>query len=192
MGKSLIGRLPVEWSPTDGWSIDKGDRFLLDQIEADLRQISGGRPVRLTLSVAPYRRRRSDQQNRMMWALLTIMASAYNGGRTGGVTAEDCYLEMLERYGARVDYLEAPVAALPILRENYRVVHVVELLDDNRCTVKCSAGSSSFTTDQMAQLIDGIFDRLAEMGVNDAEVTGYWREWRAEELPARQKGADAG
>lgn len=179
----MIGRFPVEWSPAGGWSIDNGDRFLLEQVEDALRQIGGGGPVRLRVSIALYRRHRSDRQNRMMWALLTIMADAYNGGRTGGVTPEDCYLEMLEKYGARVDYLDAPVAALPILRENYRVVHVVELLDGDRCTVKCSAGSSSFTTDQMTQLIDGIFDRLAEMGVSNAVVTDYWRDWRAEKMP---------
>lgn len=185
MGRQVIGRLPVEWSPSEGWTVEKGDRFLLEQIEADLRQRGGGKPVRLIVSVAPYRRHRSDRQNRLMWALLSIMADAYNGGRTGGVTPEDCYLDMLEQYGARVDHLEAPAAALPILRQNYRVVHVVELLDNDRCVVKCSAGSSQFSTEQMAQLIDGIFDRLAEMGVNDAETTSYWREWKADALPKR-------
>ena len=118
-----------------------------------------------------------------MWALLTIMADHYNGGRTGGVTPEDCYTEMLEQYGAAFDYLEVPVGAVPILRKSYRLVHVVELLDGNRCTVKCSQGSSSFTTEQMGQLINGIFDRLAEMGVNDPNVTAYWQEWQ--EVPKR-------
>ena len=113
-----------------------------------------------------------------MWALLTIMADAYNAGRTGGVTPEDCYLEMLEKYGAKVDYLECPAGALDILRGCYRLVHVVEILDGNRCTVKCTQGSSTFTTGEMKNLIDGIFDRLAEMGVNDPIVTAYWQEWK--------------
>lgn len=49
--------------------------------------------------------------------------------------------------------------------------------DNNRCTVKCTQGSSTFTTGEMKNLIDGIFDRLAEMGVNDPVVTAYWQEW---------------
>lgn len=86
-------------------------------------------------------------------------------------------LEMLEKYGAKVDYLEVPAGALDILRGCYRLVHLVEILDGNRCTVKCTQGSSTFTTGEMKNLIDGIFDRLAEMGVNDPMVTAYWQEW---------------
>lgn len=103
----------------------------------------------------------------------------------GSVSPEDCYFSMLEEYGLEYDFLELPVAALPILRNAYRLVHVVELLDDDRCTAKASMGSSSFTTAQMAAFIDGIFDRLAEMGINDPNVTQYWQEWK--EVPRWKK-----
>ena len=83
-----------------------------------------------------------------------------------------------EEYGLEYDFLELPVAAVPILRNAYRLVHIVELLDNDRCTVKASMGSSSFSTAQMTAFIDGIFDRLAEMGVNDPNVTAYWQEWQ--------------
>ena len=98
--------------------------------------------------------------------------------RTGGGTPEGCYLDMLEKYGAKVDFLEVPAGALEILRRCYRLVHVVEILKNDRCTVKWTQGSSSFTTAEMKNLIDGIFDRLAEMGVNDPMVTAYWQEWK--------------
>ena len=78
----------------------------------------------------------------------------------------------------KVDFLEVPAGALEILRRCYRLVHVVEILDNDRCTVKCTQGSSAFTTAEMKNLIDGIFDRLAEMGVNDPMVTAYWQEWK--------------
>lgn len=29
----------------------------------------------------------------------------------------------------------------------------------------------------MKNMIEGIFDRLAEMGVSDPLVTAYWQEW---------------
>ena len=94
----------------------------------------------LTLTVEPERKGRSTQQNRLMWALLTIMADAYNAGRTGGVTPEECYLDMLEKYGAKVDFLEVPAGALEILRRCYRLVHVVEILNnDRRCGPLLSA-----------------------------------------------------
>ena len=68
--------------------------------------------------------------------------------------------------------------AVPNLKLGYRVVKVVELLDGNIVTVKCVEGSSHFTAQEMRDFIESIFDRLAEMGVDDAEVTGYYRDWR--------------
>ena len=107
-----------------------------------------------------------------------VSSSRRTAGRAGGVSPEDCYQQMLEEYGLEYDFLELPVAAVPILRKAYRLVHVVELLDNDRCTVKASMGSSSFTTAQMTAFIDGIFDRLAEMGVNDPNVTAYYQQWQ--------------
>ena len=179
MGK-VIGRLPVIYDPaTRRVTVESTVEFVEVQLRQRLDELAQGKPLHLTVTVEPERKGRSVQQNRMMWALLTIMADAYNAGHTGGVTPEDCYLEMLEKYGAKVDFLEVPGGALDILRGCYRVVHVVEILDNNRCTVKCTQGSSTFDTHEMKQLIDGIFDRLAEMGVNDPLVTAYWQEWRA-------------
>lgn len=177
MGK-VIGRLPVVYDPaTRRLTVESAGEFVKKQIFQRLDELAKGKPLRLTLTVEPERRGRSTAQNSLMWALLTIMADHYNAGRTGGVTPKDCYLDMLAEYGAKVDYLECPAGALDILRGSYRLVHVVEILDNNRCTVKCTQGSSTFTTQEMKNLIDGIFDRLAEMGVNDPVVTAYWQEW---------------
>ena len=178
MGK-VIGRLPVVYDPaTQRVQVESSAEFVETQLLQRLDDLAHGQPLRLTLTVEPERKGRSSSQNRLMWALLTIMADAYNAGRTGGVTPEDCYLEMLEKYGAKVNYLEVPAGALDILRGCYRLVHVVEILDGNRCTFKFTQGSSTFTTGEMKNLIDGIFDRLAEMGVNDPVVTAYWQEWK--------------
>lgn len=178
MGK-VIGRLPVVYDPAARRvQVESSAEFVETQLLQRLDELAHGQPLHITLTVEPVNKARSTAQNSLMWALLTIMADHYNGGRTGGVTPEDCYLEMLEKYGAKVDYLEVPAGALDILRGCYRLVHLVEILDGNRCTVKCTQGSSTFTTGEMKNLIDGIFDRLAEMGVNDPIVTAYWQEWK--------------
>ena len=174
----MIGRLPVVYDPqSQRIQVENAGEFVEKQIYQRLDELAQGQPLHLTLTVEPERKGRSIAQNSLMWALLTIMADHYNAGRTGGVTPEDCYLEMLEKYGAKVDYLEVPAGALDILRGCYRLVHLVEILDHDRCTVKCTQGSSTFTTAEMKNLIDGIFDRLAEMGVSDPVVTAYWQEW---------------
>ena len=178
MGK-VIGRLPVVYDPaTRRLTVESAGEFVETQLFQRLDELAKDKPLHLTVTIEPERKGRSTSQNRLMWALLTIMADHYNAGRTGGVTPEDCYLEMLEKYGAKVDYLEVPAGALEILRGCYRLVHLVEILDNNRCTVKCTQGSSTFTTQEMKNMIDGIFDRLAEMGVNDPIVTAYWQEWK--------------
>lgn len=178
MANRVIGRLPVVYNPQSHCiEVENTAEFVETQIFQRLDDLAHGQPLRLTLTVEPEHHKRSTAQNSLMWALLTIMADHYNGGRTGGVTPEDCYLEMLEKYGAKVDYLEVPAGALDILRGCYRLVHLVEILDNNRCTVKCTQGSSTFTTQEMKNMIDGIFDRLAEMGVSDPLVTAYWQEW---------------
>ena len=44
-------------------------------------------------------------------------------------------------------------------------------------------GSSSFDRQQMHDFLERIFDRLAEAGVDDAETTEQYRDWRrADEL----------
>lgn len=178
MASRVIGRLPVVYNPqSHRIEVENTAEFVETQIFQRLDDLAHGQPLRLTLTVEPEHRGRTTAQNSLMWALLTIMADHYNGGRTGGITPEDCYLEMLEKYGAKVDYLEVPAGALDILRGCYRLVHLVEILDNNRCTVKCTQGSSAFTTQEMKNMIDGIFDRLAEMGVSDPLVTAYWQEW---------------
>lgn len=178
MGK-VIGRLPVVYDPdTRRAAVENTGEFVEKQLLQRLDELAKGKPLRLTVTVEPEDRRRSTRQNSLLWALLTRMADHCNGGRTGGVTPEDCYLEMLAQYGAKVDYLEVPSGALEILRRCYRLVHVVEILDNDRCTVKCTQGSSTFSAAEMKDLIDGVFDRLAEMGVSDPLVTAYWQEWK--------------
>lgn len=184
MGKDLIGKLPVIYDPkTQHVTVENSVEFVETQIRQKLDDLAHGEPLRLTVTLEQYRRKRSLEQNRMMWALLTIMADAYNAGQGGGISPEDCYIEMLEEFGLEYYFLEIPQKALPAVRQAFKLVHVVELLDDDRCTVKASMGSSSFSTAQMTDFINRIFDRLAEMGVNDPNVTACWMEWQ--EVPKR-------
>lgn len=111
MASRVIGRLPVVYYPQTGkLEVENAGEFVEKQIYQRLDELAHGQPLHITLTVEPVNKARSTAQNSLMWALLTIMADHYNGGRTGGVTPEDCYLEMLEKYGAKVDYLEVPAA----------------------------------------------------------------------------------
>lgn len=179
MAGPVIGKVFVNWDPTTAcWGIDPGCRMAWEQLQAQMQKHATDKPYQVSLSISKVSHPRTLAQNRMMWALLTIMAREMSGGRMGDVSPEDCYIQMLEQYGSEFDYLELPVKAVPMLYSGYRVVKIVELLDDDRCIVKAGMGSSVFSTGQMRDLIDGIFDRLADMGVNDPVVTDYWRDWQ--------------
>ena len=86
MGRGdVVGSLPVVYDPTrQQIVVENSAEFVKTQIRQKLDDLAHGSPLRLTLTVERQRKKRSLEQNRMMWALLTVMADHYNGGRTGG------------------------------------------------------------------------------------------------------------
>ena len=132
----------------------------------------------MEIDIRPVKNKRTLDQNRLMWALLNRLALALSGDTPGGVTAEQCYLDLLAEFGAEVETWRVPVKSLPALRSTYRVVQMVELLDNGYCVARLGLGSSSFDRQQMHDFIERIFDRLSEAGVDDAETTEQYRDWR--------------
>lgn len=129
------------------------------------------------------RKKRTLDQNALMWRLLTIYANALNGGRSGGIAPEELYMRMVAKYGV-AEFLMALPEAEGTLKETFRVVQKVDTRDYNgveMCIFKCYFGSSKYDTKEMTNLIEGIFDELAEIGVNaetSVEISEYYKEWR--------------
>lgn len=162
----------------DGLTIDGGYLLEAQRMHAELEHRARGQPLAVEIDIKPVRDKRTLDQNRLMWALLNRLALALSGDIPGGVTAEECYLDLLAEFGAEVETWRVPVKALPALRGAYRVVQLVELLDNGQCIVKVGVGSSNFDRTQMRDFIDRIFDRLYQAGVDDAETTQQYRDWR--------------
>lgn len=178
MAKALIAHLAAWYKPGPaggrGAFVTDGGYLLEEQrMYAELQAKARGQPIPVVVEIKPVRNRRTLDQNRLMWALLTKMARHY-----GNTTPEACYLDLLADAGVDVNHWRVPVAALSTLRKAYRVVQVVELLGDDMCIVRIGLGSSTFTRSEMGEFIDRIFDRLAEMGVDDPETTQQYRDWR--------------
>ena len=186
MAGKLIAHL-VAWympdkSPGGGGleNLTVDNAYLLEaqRLHAELERRARGQPLCVEVDIRPVKNKRTLDQNRLMWALLNRLALALSGDTPGGVTAEQCYLDLLADYGAEVETWRVPVKALPALHNAYRVVQKVEQLDDGFFMVRIGLGSSSFDRQQMHDFIDRIFDRLAEAGVDDAETTEQYRDWR--------------
>lgn len=149
-------------------------RWAAKQIYAEARDHE-----KSTVTIEKWRKHRSRDQNAMMWALLEIMARAM-GGRRGSVTAQECYIAMLEKYG-KAEYLLVLPEAIDTLKKAFRSVQEVERRTYNgkdMVMVRCVCGSSTFSTVEMSELISGILDELVEMDVDarDAADVAYIRQ----------------
>jgi hypothetical protein len=134
-----------------------------------------------TLTVDKRKKGRSLDQNALLWALLEKLALHVNGGRTGGVTAWELYIDLLEKYGAKYEYIMCLPDALEGMKKIYRTIKEVERRDYNgkeMAVCKCYYGSSTFDTAEMTLLIEGVIDELAMLGVYDTEIISYQEEMR--------------
>lgn len=191
MAGKLIAHLVAWYMPDktpgggglENLTVDNAYLLEAQRLHTELERRARGQPLCVEVDIRPLKNKRTLDQNRLMWALLNRLALALSGDTPGGVTAEQCYLDLLVEFGAEVETWRVPVKALPALRNTYRVVQMVELLDDGYCMARLGLGSSSFDRQQMHDFIERIFDRLAEAGVDDAETTEQYRDWRrADEL----------
>lgn len=159
-------------------------RYNIKPIISDIRR--SGKPV--TASFDFKKNKRSLDQNALLWALLTIYAEALGGGRRGSVQPEEIYYQMLNKYGV-AQFLIMQEEAVEQLRVYYRDIKVIDdavVIRNGKRTpaklVKCIVGSSRYDTREMTQLIDGVFDELALIGVDaqtSRQVSDYYEEWNS-------------
>lgn len=160
MASQLIAHVAAWYIPTgqplvndmDGLTIDGAYRLEAQRMHAELERRARGQPLCVEIDIRPVKNKRTLDQNRLMWALLNRLALALSGDTPGGVTAEQCYLDLLGEFGAEVETWRVPVKALPALRNTYRVVQMVELLDNGYCMARLGLGSSRCTTSLSASL----------------------------------------
>ena len=191
MASQLIAHLAAWYIPTgqtrvngmEGLTIDGGYLLEAQRMHAELERRARGQPLAVEIEVRPVKNKRTLDQNRLMWALLNRLALALSGDTPGGVTAEQCYIDLLAEFGAEVEIYEMPVKAVQRFKQAFRVADIVEYLPGDRCQVRAVPGTSCYTTKEMHDFLERIFDRLAEAGVDDAETTEQYRDWRrADEL----------
>jgi hypothetical protein len=177
----MIGKFNVRYGEmtvagdtfTMSFSIPPESRFKARQTNLLIKNLISEGKSKFILSVDQYRPKRSLDQNALMWALLEIMANNIRS------TTEECYIQILERYGYS-EYLLVLPETIPALRSIFRTIKEIGEREVNGKQMKacrCFFGSSTYDTKQMSRLIDGIFDELKEMGVSDEEVGYYRDEW---------------
>ena len=113
--------------------------------------------------------KRSQQQNKYMWALLGQIAVKLNNDNDDNAI----YCMVIEQYGLKFEYMGCLPKAAEALKTNglFRVVKFVEERDKFNW-YKCYYGSSHYNKEEMIILIDGILQLAHDCGLEKQ----YWKE----------------
>lgn len=113
------------------------------------------------LTVTNAKKKRSNDQNELMWKLCQLIAEAV------GITKNEVYREHIRDYGTWVNSLTKRDDADALKRqwESNGVGWIAEELGENNGIVKLRlyAGSSTYDTAQMKRLIDSLMDECRSL-----------------------------
>jgi len=140
------------------------------------------------VSVEWHYRKRSLDQNALMWTLIGAMADIVSAGG-GRKTSHELYEDWLDTWAPRVEIVIDRSIEYPVRGLLHHVYERVELPGGN-LRLRAVVGSSQWDVPTMTRAIQHWFDELASLGVpNDvgANVAAWWREWR---LDLSRRGVD--
>lgn len=170
--------------------VAKQNRWAVQDMVKDMKQRKQDGKESVVVSVSEKTKKRTLDQNALMWALLQEYADGVNAGRKSEITAERLYYQALSKYGV-AEYIQTVEEAEETLARAFRFVEKVDRRHVNGKELvmfKCYLGSSKYDTKQMSVLIDGILDELAEAGIATQQVRYLEQEWKNEKYHAKQKG----
>ena len=125
-----------------------------------------------SITISKAHDKRTEQQNKYMWALIGEIDKARNGDRSNDDW--NIYLEALVRAGAKYTHLLVEPEAENMLRECFRAIQVVRRIkvkDKIFNDYKCYYGSSKTDKKEMANIIETLLDMASESGLDIV----YWK-----------------
>lgn len=144
------------------------DGKLVIQLEVNertkaLEEIEGLKELeKLDIDIKKYRNKRSLNANAYMWQLLDKMTVPTQMARW------DLYLYYLSQSGVFVD-MAIKAEAYPTLVEQFRYTEVLDSWaegDQGYKTVRCTFGSSTYNSHEMAKLLDRVTEDAKAMGID--------------------------
>lgn len=135
---------------------------LVNSKEYDIKEVKSSRTLR---------------QNKLMWEYLEIIAKHELDGRTDSDYVMELYAKMLEKSGAKYEYMMGLPEIIPELLKVFRAIKIVEYRDYNGkqlAVMKCFYGSSKMNTKEMINLINTIKDYAAKLDIyiDEEEIYG--------------------
>lgn len=137
----------------------------------------------IDVTIEIHYKKRTLDQNSLMWALYSIEANELNAGMKGSkehmFTSQELYENDLQNEAPKFK-MQIKEEMLNVMRSEYRIIDIQDYKDGTKI-VTCILTTSKFNTKQMAEWIDMIFNRMAINGVtvtNPGEIHNYWVQWR--------------
>ena len=161
------------------YNIDREGFWLALQIE-DVSQaqqfIENKKDKEYIADLKIYRSKRSLDANAYMWVLLQKMAEVLR------TTKDELYLQELRKYGQFTHVIVRP-DVVDKVKQEWRVaeeVGEVEVNGQKGIQIRCYFGSSTYNTEEMAVLIDGVISDCKILGVEtlpEQELVDIKERW---------------
>jgi hypothetical protein len=159
----------------------EGDLMLLlaisdSEVTEGLKKLEGKRVV---IDMKTYSEKRSLNANKYFWKLCTLIAEKC------GTDKDSIYDLMLTRYGQYTD-IECEPNALASVKALFRVSEVVHedfINESEKITLRGYFGSSSYTSKEMSELINGVKQECEDYGIetwSQDEINRLLGEWESE------------
>lgn len=132
---------------------------------------------RYEVNLKEYKSKRSLEQNRYLWLLITEIAKIENGGIANQDNITETYTNLLEMANAKFTFLLLPNEAINEFKKRFRAIRVngtVTIKGVEYTQIQAFYGSSTMNTKEMSQLIDVTLDYAYQVGVKD--IDNYWKE----------------
>lgn len=129
-----------------------------------------------TASISEQKKKRSINQNNLLWALISKIAKAIAGERATAEDEEEIYAQLLEKYGISVPAFILPEDLNTYVRLNRVVKTYGET--DGLLRIRAFPGSSRYTSKEMNLLIEGALDEAADLGIWDADIVQMSQDYQ--------------
>jgi hypothetical protein len=129
-----------------------------------LNQVSSLKDIeKLEVEAKKYRKSRSNDANKMLWACLNELAKA----QTPPIGNWEMYLMMLKRYG-KYTYICVKPNVVDAVRAQWRETEVIGEIDINgkeAVQMLCYFGSSTYDTKEFSDLLEGVIYEMEQVGL---------------------------
>ena len=134
---------------------------------------------KLSIEAVKYRKKRSLSANALLWACLGELATVLRTDKW------EVYLLMLKRYG-KFTYICVKPNVVEAVKAQWREceeVGKISLNGQDAVQLICYFGSSTYNTQEMSVLLDGVISEMKEIGLQppmSSEMKRALEEWDAE------------